>query len=118
MADALHTRSDVLTSCAVLVSLASVRLGYPLLDPIGALLVAVFIARTGLEIARETSPILADRVVLDEDGIRTRRDERAGRGRLPPDPVTRLARPRVPRSARLVPRQHAARTKPTGSRTS
>jgi cation diffusion facilitator family transporter len=70
MADALHTRSDVLTSCAVLVSLASVRLGYPVLDPIGALLVAVFIARTGLEIARETSPILADRVVLDEARIR------------------------------------------------
>ena len=70
MADALHTKSDVLTSCAVLVSLVSVRLGYPYLDPIGALVVAVFIARTGLEIARETSPILADRVVLDEEGIR------------------------------------------------
>ena len=70
MADAMHTKSDVLTSCAVLVSLAAIRLGYPLLDPIGALLVAVFIARTGLEIARETSPILADRVVLDEEGIR------------------------------------------------
>jgi cation diffusion facilitator family transporter len=70
LADALHTRSDVLTSCAVLVSLAAVRLGYPLLDPIGALIIAVFIARTGLEIARETSPILADRVVLDEDDVR------------------------------------------------
>ncbi len=70
MADALHTRSDVLTSCAVLISLASVRLGYDLLDPIGALVVAVFIARTGLAIARETSPILADHVVLDEEGIR------------------------------------------------
>jgi cation diffusion facilitator family transporter len=70
MADALHTRSDVLTSCAVLISLLSVRLGYPVLDPIGALLVAVFIARTGLEIARETSPILADHAVLDEEGIR------------------------------------------------
>ncbi len=34
------------------------------------MLIAVFIARTGLEIARETSPILADRVVLDEEGIR------------------------------------------------
>ena len=70
VADALHTQSDVLTSCAVLISLASVRLGYPLLDPIGAILVAVFIARTGLEIARQTSPILADQVVLDEEGIR------------------------------------------------
>jgi cation diffusion facilitator family transporter len=70
MADAMHTQSDVLTSCAVLVSLAAIRLGYPLVDPIGALVVAVFIARTGLEIFRETSPILADRVVLDEEGIR------------------------------------------------
>jgi cation diffusion facilitator family transporter len=70
LADAMHTQSDVLTSCAVLVSLAAVRLGYPIVDPIGALLVAIFIARTGLEIARETSPILADRVVLDEEGIR------------------------------------------------
>jgi cation diffusion facilitator family transporter len=70
MADALHTRSDVLTSCAVLISLASVRLGYEILDPVGALLVAVFIARTGFEIVRETSPILSDHVVLDEEGIR------------------------------------------------
>jgi cation diffusion facilitator family transporter len=31
-ADAMHTRSDVLTSCAVLISLASVRLGYPVMD--------------------------------------------------------------------------------------
>jgi cation diffusion facilitator family transporter len=40
LADAMHTRSDVLTSCAVLVSLAGVWLGYPLLDPIGGLIVA------------------------------------------------------------------------------
>src|SRR5262245_40080410 len=70
LADSLNTRSDILTSCAVLISLVGVRLGYPLLDPIGGFLVAIFIAKTGLEIARETSPILADRVVLNEDDIR------------------------------------------------
>jgi cation diffusion facilitator family transporter len=70
MADALHTRSDVLTSCAVLVALAAVWLGYPIMDPIGALVVAVFITRTGLEIGRETSRILSDRVVMDEEDIR------------------------------------------------
>lgn len=69
-ADALHTRSDVITSCGVLVSLAGAALGYPILDPIGGLVIAVFIARTGLEIARDTSGILADRVVMDEDDIR------------------------------------------------
>jgi cation diffusion facilitator family transporter len=69
LADAAHTQSDVWTSCAVLVSLASVSLGYPILDALGALLIAVFIARTGFKIGMETSGILADRVVLDESQI-------------------------------------------------
>ena len=70
LADAMQTRSDVLTSCAVLASLAGVRLGYSVLDPVGGLVVAVFIARAGLEIARDTSRILSDRVVMDGDDIR------------------------------------------------
>jgi cation diffusion facilitator family transporter len=70
LADSVHTRSDVYATFGVLVSLAGVRLGYPLLDPIGGLIIAVLIARTGFEIARDTSGILADRVVIDEDDIR------------------------------------------------
>ena len=70
LADATHTKSDVLTSCAVLVSLAAVWLGFPLADGIGGLVVAVFIAHTGIEIARDTSRVLSDRVVMDEDAIR------------------------------------------------
>jgi cation diffusion facilitator family transporter len=70
LADAMHTRSDVLTTCTVLVSLTAVWLGYPVLDPIGALIVAVFILRTGLQIGRDTSRILSDRVVMDEGEIR------------------------------------------------
>jgi cation diffusion facilitator family transporter len=69
-ADAMHTQSDVLTSSAVLVSLAAVWLGFPMLDPIGGMVIAVFIARTGWEIARDTSGVLSDRVVLAEDEIR------------------------------------------------
>ena len=70
IADAAHTRSDVWTSVAVLISLAAVRLGYPTFDALGAILVAGFIARTGYQIGMETSGILADRVVLDEAQIR------------------------------------------------
>jgi cation diffusion facilitator family transporter len=70
LADAAHTRSDVLTSCTVLVSLAATWLGFPVLDAIGALVVAVFIARTGYLIGLETSGILADRVVLEEEAVR------------------------------------------------
>lgn len=70
LADAMHTRSDVLTSCAVLASLAAVKAGYPILDPIAGMVIAAFIARTGLKIARDTSSVLSDRVVLNEDDIR------------------------------------------------
>lgn len=69
-ADARHTRSDVLTSCGVLISLAAVSLGYPILDPVGGLIIAVFIARTGYQIGQETSGVLADRIVIAEDDIR------------------------------------------------
>lgn len=71
LADAMHTRSDVFTSCAVLVSLAATWAGYPVLDPIGGLVIAVFIARTGIEIARDTARVLADRVVMNEEDIRS-----------------------------------------------
>ena len=71
VADAMHTQSDVFTSCAVLFSLLAVALGYPVLDPIGGLVIAAFIARTGWQVARETSHILADRVALNEAEIRT-----------------------------------------------
>ena len=70
LADAAHTRSDVLTSCAVILSLAGVWLGYPMLDAVGGLVVAVFIAHTGIQIGREASGILSDRVVMNEDDIR------------------------------------------------
>jgi cation diffusion facilitator family transporter len=70
LADAAHTQSDVWTSCAVLASLAAVKIGYPALDAVGGLVIAVFIARTALKIGLETSAILADRVVLDEEQIR------------------------------------------------
>jgi cation diffusion facilitator family transporter len=70
LADALHTTSDVYTSCAVIASLAAVRLGFPAMDSIGGLVIAAFIARAGWAIARDTSRVLADTVVLAEDDIR------------------------------------------------
>ena len=70
LADALHTQSDVLTSSAVIVSLAAVYGGYPLLDPVGGLVIAVFIANSGWKIARETSHVLSDRIGIEESAIR------------------------------------------------
>ncbi|MDA1184183.1 MAG: cation diffusion facilitator family transporter [Acidobacteria bacterium] len=69
-ADAKHTRSDVLTSGTVVVALIGVWLGYPLLDPLAALVVAVFIGRACWQIAKEASRILADEIVIAEDDVR------------------------------------------------
>jgi cation diffusion facilitator family transporter len=70
IADSMHTKSDVLTSVAVIASLAGVKLGFPILDAAGALIVAVFIGNAAFEIARDTARILTDRTVLDEDDLR------------------------------------------------
>jgi cation diffusion facilitator family transporter len=69
-ADARHTKSDVLTSGAVLGALFGVWFGYPLLDPIAALLVAVFIGHACWSIAREASRILSDQIVIPEEQVR------------------------------------------------
>jgi len=70
LADSVHTRSDVFATIGVLISLTAVAMGYPLLDPIGGVAIAILIGRTSYEIARDTSGILSDRVVIGEDDIR------------------------------------------------
>ena len=69
-ADAKHTRSDVMTSVAVLGALIGVWWGYPLLDPLAAIVVAVFIGHAGWEIVQEASRILSDEIVIAEDEVR------------------------------------------------
>jgi cation diffusion facilitator family transporter len=70
-ADAKHTRSDVLTTGAVLGALLGVWWGYPLLDPMAALLVAGFIGHACWSIAQEASRILSDEIVIAEGDVRT-----------------------------------------------
>ena len=70
LADAMHTRTDGYATIGVLISLAGVALGYPVLDPIAGVAIAILIGRTSLEIARDTSGILSDRVVISEEEIR------------------------------------------------
>ncbi|MDP2955200.1 MAG: cation diffusion facilitator family transporter [Longimicrobiales bacterium] len=65
IADAAHTRSDVLTTLAVLVGLVAIRLGYPVADPVATIIVAVLIGHTGWEIVRQTVPVLVDSRAVD-----------------------------------------------------
>lgn len=60
-AEAGHLFSDVLSSCAVLVGLIVVRLtGLTILDPIVALLVALFILKVGYDVLRKSFGGLVD----------------------------------------------------------
>ena len=69
VADALHTRADIFVSLAVMGGLVAVSLGYPLADPILALVVALVIAKIGIDIVRENSPTLMDHVVVPPDQV-------------------------------------------------
>lgn len=81
LADAAHTRADVLTTAAVLLGLLAIRLGYPVADPLATIVVAGLIAHTGWEIVQETVPVLVDTravqperieaVALDVEGVRS-----------------------------------------------
>jgi cation diffusion facilitator family transporter len=69
IADSHHTQSDLLTSGTVIVALAAVGFGYPVLDPLAALFVAVFIGHACWDIFQETARILADEMVIAADDI-------------------------------------------------
>jgi cation diffusion facilitator family transporter len=69
LADAHHTQSDLFTSLTVIAALAGVRAGYPLLDPVAAILVAGFIAHACWEIFQDTTRILSDQMVIAADDL-------------------------------------------------
>jgi cation diffusion facilitator family transporter len=69
MADARHTLASIAVSGAVLVGLALVWLGYTWADPAVALLVAIVIAKIGVDTIRENIPALVDRAPLDAEKI-------------------------------------------------
>jgi cation diffusion facilitator family transporter len=80
VSDALHTRADILTSASVIITLFVIKLGYPIIDPIASLLIALFIGYAAVEILRESARVLSDgaaipireieRVVLAIKGVR------------------------------------------------
>jgi cation diffusion facilitator family transporter len=68
-ADATQTRGDIWTSLTVIVALIGTRLGLPILDPLAAIVVAGFIGYAGFQIAKTTTRILSDRIVISQQEI-------------------------------------------------
>jgi cation diffusion facilitator family transporter len=69
LADSMQTKGDVWTSVAVIAALAGARQGLPVLDPLAAVVVTGFIAYSGYQIARTTTGILSDRVVIADTDL-------------------------------------------------
>ena len=60
----------MLTSLAVIAALAGAAMGYPILDPLAALVIIGFIGRAGFAIARDAAKILSDATVISEEDVR------------------------------------------------
>ena len=69
VADSMHTRSDVYASIGVILGLIMVKMGYPMADPIIALLITGLIILTGFNIIRESSVVLLDKALIEESVI-------------------------------------------------
>ncbi len=68
-ADAKHTKSHYITTGAVILGTLGIKIGLPpVIDPIAACVVVVFIGKLAYEIFKETSSVLSDKA-LDKDKI-------------------------------------------------
>ncbi|MFA5115365.1 MAG: cation diffusion facilitator family transporter [Candidatus Omnitrophota bacterium] len=67
IADAMHTRADIFTSLSVIITLFAIKSGFPILDPVATILIALFIVYAALEIVREGARVLCDTAAIIED---------------------------------------------------
>jgi cation diffusion facilitator family transporter len=66
VANAWHQRSDALSSVAALAGIAGARMGFPVLDPAAAVLVAALITKMALSLLREASHEMTDAALQGE----------------------------------------------------
>ena len=64
--DAWHHRSDAFSSIGSLIGVLGARLGFPLLDPIAAIVISLFILKVAYDILRESALCVVD-VACDEE---------------------------------------------------
>lgn len=69
ISDSAHTRADIFTSLSVIAAIVFIRIGYPILDPIVTVMIALFIAYAAFSIAKQSSQVLCDAIILDDKRI-------------------------------------------------
>lgn len=78
LADALHTRMDVVITLSVLGGLGLSRMGFAWADPVLAIGVAGIVGHAGYQIVRRALPTLVDERAYDEDTIRSEAEQIKG----------------------------------------
>lgn len=66
ISDSLHTKADIFISFSVIMTLVAIRLGYPLLDPVATLAIALFIAYSAYKIVKHCAQVLCDTAPIME----------------------------------------------------
>ena len=69
ISDSKHTIIDVFVTIFVLIGLVVIKMGYPIIDPILSIVIAVIILNTGISILLDNIKVLLDSNVLDNDEI-------------------------------------------------
>lgn len=65
VADSYHTASDIFASTSVIVSLISVKMGFPIVDVIAGVIIALLICYVGIDILRHSSRVLCDYAAME-----------------------------------------------------
>lgn len=66
MADAWHHRSDALSSIGALIGIVGSKLGFPILDPIASIVIALFIGKASFDIFKDATDKLVDKSCDEE----------------------------------------------------
>jgi hypothetical protein len=74
MANAWHSRSDAISSIVVVIGVGAAMMGYPYLDAVAAIAVAVMITKIAFDLVRTSTRELID-TALDPETVETIRDE-------------------------------------------
>jgi len=69
VADALHTKSDIIASVGVIASLIITKSGYRIADTIAGVIIVFFIARIGFNILKKASDVLVDTICIDTTAL-------------------------------------------------
>ena len=70
LADAMHTKTDIYVSLSVIVSLVAARNGYPVVDVVVSLIIALLITRTGFRILKHATDVLTDSTRISPEEIK------------------------------------------------